>query len=288
MNSIRGVLASIFLGLNTIFWCIPLYIMGLARWLVPIPAARRSISGAMDVVIHGWVGCNRVMNAVLNLHNNELSIKVEQPLATHKKYIVICNHRSWADILVLQNTLRGVIGPLKFFTKSQLIWLPGLGVAMWFLGFPYVRRKGADGATLAKSCEGFKQHPVGVLNFLEGTRFTKEKHQRFESQHNHLLPPKTGGLAHVLGQLGNQIDQILDVTIAYPDGTPSFWEFLKGETGRIFVDINGYPVPVAGQDRSLTEHELIDLKRWTEALWETKDKKLAKLLGATATEPAKE
>lgn len=288
MNSIRGVLAILFLSVNTAFWCVPLYIMGLVRWLLPVASVQKWISGAMDVVIHGWVGCNRVMNAVLALHRNELSIHISQPLSTRAKYIVVCNHQSWSDIFVLQNTLRGVIGPLKFFTKSQLIWLPLLGVAMWFLGFPYVRRRGDDSATLAKSCEGFKQHPVAVLNFLEGTRFTSEKHQRFESPYNHLLPPKTGGLAHVLGQLGAQVDQILDVTISYPDGTPSFWQFLKGETGRVLINIKGHPVPIQGQDRSLTNPEIATLRSWTDTLWQAKDAALAKQLHTTAAAPIKD
>jgi len=224
--------------------------------------------------MHGWVGGNRIMNAVLGLHVNELTLLVNKPLTTTKKYIVVCNHRSWADIFVLQHTLRGIIGPLKFFTKRELIWLPLLGVAFWLLGFPYVRRRGQDSAELAKSCEGFKQHPVAVLNFLEGTRFTSAKQEHSKSNYHHLLPPKVGGLAHVLGQLGEQIDQIVDVTIAYPDGTPTFWQFLKGDAGRVVVDINTHPVPVRGQNRSLTEEELDDLKEWTETLWRTKDAQL--------------
>ena len=280
MNSIRALLALLFLTLNTAIWCVPLYTMGLLRWLIPIASVRAFLSGLMDIVMHGWVGGNRVMNAVLGLHNNELTMSVSKPLSTDKKYIVLCNHQSWSDIVILQNTLRGIVPPLKFFTKRELIWLPLLGVAFWLLGFPYVRRRGHDGETLAKTCEGFKQHPVCVLNFLEGTRFTEAKRVSKESKHTYLLPPKIGGLAYVLGELGEQIDQILDVTIAYPDGTPTFWEYLKGETGRVSVDIAAHPVPVKGQDRSLTDAELSDLKRWTEKLWETKDTQLANLLQA--------
>lgn len=288
MNSFRGFLAILFLSINTIIWCIPLYSMGLLRWLAPIPALRNRISGAMDITMHGWVGGNRIMNAALGLHSNELTLVVNKPLMEAKKYIVVCNHRSWADIFVLQHTLRGIIAPLKFFTKRELIWLPLLGVAFWLLGFPYVRRRGQDRAELAKTCEGFKQHPVAVLNFLEGTRFTPAKREQKKSTYDHLLPPKVGGLAHVLGELGEQIDQIVDVTIAYPGGTPSFWQFLKGEAGRVLVDINTYPVPVQGQDRSLTEEELADLKDWTERVWRTKDAYLQEHLPPQVTAQIRE
>ena len=152
MNSIRALLALLFLTLNTAIWCVPLYTMGLLRWLIPIASVRAFLSGLMDIVMHGWVGGNRVMNAVLGLHNNELTMSVSKPLSTDKKYIVLCNHQSWSDIVILQNTLRGIVPPLKFFTKSELIWLPLLGVAFWLLGFPYVKRRGHDGETLAKTC----------------------------------------------------------------------------------------------------------------------------------------
>ena len=51
------------------------------------------------------------------------------------------------------------------------------------------------------------------MNFVEGTRFTSEKHSRQNAPYRHLLRPKAGGIAFVLGAMGDQIHRILDVTI---------------------------------------------------------------------------
>ena len=46
-------------------------------------------------------------------------------------YLVISNHRTWADILVLQKVFNHRIPFLKFFLKQQLIWLPVAGQVRW-------------------------------------------------------------------------------------------------------------------------------------------------------------
>ncbi len=272
MNTLRGILASLFLAVNTALWCIPLFTVGIVRFLLPIASVKRLLSSAMDLVIDGWVGGNRVMNAVLRLQRFDLTWQVSEPLSLDKRYLVLSNHQSWADIIILQNTFRGILPPLKFFTKAQLIWIPLLGVAMWFLGFPYVRRGGAgDREAMAQSCAGFKNHPVSVLNFLEGTRFTTAKHEKFAGPYKHLLPPKTGGLAFVLGELGEQIDQVIDVSITYPGSSPSFWQFLSGQCPRSSVHIESLSVPVAATGRALTQSELDLLNNWTHTRWQAKD-----------------
>ncbi len=272
MNTVRGVLAALFLAVNTAAWCVPLFTVGIVRFLLPIASARRFLSGAMDLVIDGWVGGNRAMNAALRLQRFDLTWQVSEPLSLDKRYLVLCNHQSWADIIILQNSFRGILPPLKFFTKQQLIWIPLLGIAMWLLGFPYVRRGGAgDREAMARSCQGFRNHPVSVLNFLEGTRFTQAKHAKNQSPYRHLLPPKLGGMAFVLGELGEHIDQIIDVSIAYPGPPPSFWQFLCGDCARSRVHIEDIDVPVAADGRTLTEQELDLLRNWTHTRWSAKD-----------------
>ena len=237
----------------------------------------------MDLVIDGWVGGNRIMNAVLRLHRMDLSWQVTEPLSLDERYLVICNHQSWADIIILQNTFRGILPPLKFFTKSQLIWIPLLGVAMWLLGFPYVRRGGAgDRAAMAESCAGFRNQPVSVLNFLEGTRFTAAKHANAASPYTHLLPAKIGGMAFVLGELGTLMHQVVDVSISYPEGVPSFWDFLCGRSPRSRVNIRALPVPVESEGRALTDAEAAALKAWIDERWRMKDDWLEQLANSPA------
>ena len=186
----------------------------------------------------------------------------------------------------MQNTLLGRIPPLKFFTKRELIWVPLVGVAMWFLGFPYVRRYGRerieqnpelaahDRNAMRKASQGFVERPTSVLSFLEGTRFTEAKHAAQASPYRHLLKPRPGGLSYVATALGDRATALVDVTIHYPGGVPGFWDFLCGRCHRIEVTVDSVPVPepltYAGNDG----REVLD--QWVSELWRGKDRRLAK------------
>ena len=259
-------------------WCVPLYILGIVRFLLPIASVQKFLSGLMDRVIDAWVGGNRVMNAVLRLNYIDLSFDVKAPLSLNNRYLLICNHQTWADIIILQNTFRGILPPLKFFTKRELLWIPFFGLAMWLLGFPYVKRGGAgDSNAMAESCASFRNHPVTVLNFLEGTRATPEKRARSDSPYAHLLAPKIGGLAFVLGQIGNHIDNIVDVTISYPGEPPTFWQFLCGDCKVSRVHVETLAVPVAADGQILDDTQIETLKQWTTERWAHKDTQIKEL-----------
>ncbi len=58
-------------------------------------------------------------------------------------YLLICNHRSWADIVVLCVLFRKHIPMNKYFLKQQLAWVPfhwpgvlGAGYAVYEALFP--------------------------------------------------------------------------------------------------------------------------------------------------------
>ena len=143
-----------------------------------------------------------------------------------------CNHRSWVDIVVVQWLFNRRIPILKFFLKKELFWVPVLGMAWWALEFPFMKRypravlekrPGAAGAgpeATRLACERFRDVPVSVLNFLEGTRFSRGKRGRQYSPYQHLLLPRAGGVAQVVSTLGDRLRAWLDVTIVYPYGTP--------------------------------------------------------------------
>lgn len=284
LDALRGIFAITFIALHTVFWCTPLYVIGLVR--LAIPAGRRRTGGVMNRIVDGWVASNRVLFRVLNLTTINAQFTGTENLSRTGWYLVLSNHQTWADIIVLQNTFLGRIPPLKFFTKRELIWVPLLGVAMWLLGFPYVRRYSREllaanpelrdhdkNATL-RACDGFKERPTSVLNFLEGTRFTKAKHEAQQSPYRHLLMPRSGGLGYVAEALGERVVNVLDVTIDYPNGVPTFWEFLCGRCRAVDVRIDGHGVPEpltllrGGNGRE-------ELKRWVDDLWRRKDERIS-------------
>jgi 1-acyl-sn-glycerol-3-phosphate acyltransferase len=227
MSLIKGTIASLYIAANTLLCCVPIYLLAIPRALIPIPSVRGIIGAGMTRVIDAWVGGNRLLLRALSISKIDVATQLDQPLARDRWYMVISNHQSWSDILILQDTFLNRIPPLKFFVKQELIWIPLLGFAMWLLGFPYVRRysrealaedpslRRHDQEATQRASEFFKERPTSVLNFMEGTRFTPEKHTYQQSKYRNLLMPKTGGFGYVVAALGDRVDQVLDVTIVY-------------------------------------------------------------------------
>ena len=276
MGHARGILAFGFIAVHTAFWCTPLYAMGVVRALL-LGRAKVWINGPMVRIIDGWVACNRAMVRVLGITRIEAEWHGE-PLARDGWYLVFANHQSWADIIVLQNTLLGRIPPLRFFTKQELIWAPLVGVAMWLLGFPYVRRhsraaleanpalRGQDREAVVRACAGFRERPTSVLAFVEGTRFTAAKHAAQESRYRHLLNPRAGGFGYALDGLADKRPQAVDVTIVYDGEVPGFWDFLCGRCRRVRFVARTLPPPQNDRDAIAT---------WIEERWAAKDAELA-------------
>ena len=153
-------------------------------------------------------------------------------------YLLVSNHLSWLDILVLQRVFNRRAPFLKFFMKQELLWqLPLGGLACWLLGYPFLKRyskdylkkhpekKGKDVESVLKACQKLKQSPSAVLNYIEGTRFTQEKHQKQNSPFKHLLKPKYAGFAFLLNELSDQIKHMINVTIVYPHHMSGIWDF---------------------------------------------------------------
>lgn len=290
MNTLRGIVAMAFMAAHTTLWCAPLYLLGALKLLAPRGALKRRLGTPMDRIIDGWVASNRLMIHALRLSHFEPRVVGGAPLSRAGWYLVVSNHQSWVDILVLQDAFLGRVPPLKFFTKRELLWAPLVGVAMWLLGFPYVHRYGRDKlaanpalrerdrqATL-DACDGFKERPTTVLSFLEGTRFTAAKHRAQQSPYERLLKPKAAGVGYVGDALGERVAGVIDVTIQYPAAVPSFWDFLCGRCRHVQVRIENLGVPAAltaSGDRDA-------LKQWVDALWAAKDQRLARGIAVPA------
>ena len=243
----------------------------------------------MDKIIWWWTGGNRWMIKKLDLISPNINWKSEEEASNRNWYLVISNHQSWTDIILLQSYLYGHLPPLKFFTKQQLIWVPGIGLAMYVLGFPYVKRvtkaqiranpklRNADRDNIKQACEGFKNHPTSILNFLEGTRRTPSKQNAQSSEFQHLLKPKIGGIEYVIKDMGDYLHKMIDVTIVYPDGTPSFWEFLTGQCKSVEFFVNHHDIP----PEVLVDDDIerrSALSSWIKGIWLSKDRLIDDLL----------
>jgi 1-acyl-sn-glycerol-3-phosphate acyltransferase len=288
-----GVLATLLLAANALFWVAILLFFSALKLVIPVPPVRRALARVLLRIAEAWIACNSGWMALTQ--RTRWNVEGVDGLDVRSWYLVSCNHQSWVDILVLQHLFNRRIPLLKFFIKRQLIWVPVMGLAWWALEFPFMRRhsdeflrkhpemRGKDQETTRRACERFALIPTSVMNFLEGTRFTPAKHQRQRSPYRHLLKPKAGGLALALNAMGDKFRSILDVTIVYPDGTPTFWSFLCGKVQRIVVRVQRLPVPRDLADADYAGDPMVRaaFQQWVQQLWQDKDAQIDALHGST-------
>lgn len=78
---------------------------------------------------------------------------------------------------------------------------------------------------------------------MEGTRFTKAKHDQQRSPYQNLLKPKSGGVGMALETMGEMFDCMLDITIVYLHGVPTFTDLLKGRVDEVVVTVKEVKIP---------------------------------------------
>lgn len=282
LNHLRGVLVTAIFSLAICLIAVLAVPLALVKLLVPIPALRRAIDRLLDGASNLWITFNTWQQG----HTLPTKVEVEglNDLSRDEWYMLIANHQSWTDILVLVRAFNARIPGVKFFFKQSLLWVPVLGLALWGLDFPHMRRyskaelarrpelKGKDVEQTRKACERFRHHPVTIINFLEGTRFTPAKHAQQNSPYRHLLMPKAGGLAFTLGAMNGQLHRLLDVTILYPEGIPTYWDYACGRIKRIQVHIRQLPIPAEMIGNYTEDAEFrARFQRWVNQLWQDKD-----------------
>lgn len=285
LHTLKGVFFSLVLVANILFHICLLLPLAVLKLLLPVKPIRKVMDLLLNKVAESWIGVNSAW------------IRLAQPSPwpvtgqTHFDYqgwyLVNCNHQSWVDILVLQRVFNRRIPLLKFFLKQQLIYVPIMGFAWWALDFPFMRRGGGkdaakDLATARQSCEKFKLIPTSVISFAEGTRFQSAKHQSQGSPYKHLLKPKVGALAMALDTMGPLFNAMIDVTIVYPHGVPSFWDLLCGRVRdvRVHVDSVKIPAEFCQAEGSLAADFRPKLQAWINERWVLKDAQIERMLSA--------
>jgi 1-acyl-sn-glycerol-3-phosphate acyltransferase len=282
--SVKGSFAAFLLGLNVLVVFLSMLPLAILKLIVRLPVSRRLANRILNFQAELWVAVNNAWIALVG--NRNWSISALPPLQRKGSYLVICNHQSWVDIFILQRVFFRQIPLLKFFLKRELLFVPVIGLAWWALDFPFLRRqvnaKGMENDLRAarKACERFRDLPVSLVSFIEGTRFSEDKRAIQRSPYRHLLKPKLGALGMSVATLADRFDLLIDVTIAYPDGVPRFWDLLAGKVEGVQVFVRTVEIP-----ESLTNGTLIgkrewhkDLGRWIQSLWHDKDALLSDVL----------
>jgi 1-acyl-sn-glycerol-3-phosphate acyltransferase len=286
---LRGAISALLLGLNTIVCVLVLFPLAVIKFAVPADAVRRRLDPMLNAIAQAWITFNGLWIALAG--NVRWNVSGAESLRRSRWYLVEANHQSWVDIFVLQKVLSRRVPMLKFSLKQELIWVPLIGPAWWALDFPFMRRhseaflrehperKGEDLAAIRRACEKFELIPTSVMNFLEGTRFTAAKREAQQSPYRHLLRPKAGGVALALDAMGERFHSLLDVTIFYPEGIPTFFQFLSGKVRNVVVRVRELPIPQAllHGNYSLDSEYRERIQKWVHELWMEKDQILESL-----------
>lgn len=287
---LTGLTVTLLLLLNTLLLIGPLLLIALGKFLLPGKSLKAACSRGVMWVAETWAELNKLIFA--GLLPTHWDIRCAIKLNPSTSYLVISNHQSWVDIPALIQAFNRKTPYFKFFLKQQLIWIPLLGLAFWALDYPFMRRyskafldkhphlKGQDLAITRRACEKFKELPVTVVNYLEGTRCTKAKQIQQQSPYQYLLKPKAGGVAFVLAALGEQLDAVLDVTVVYPsEKIPGFWDLISGQVPKVIIDIQTLALDCAlwQGDYQNDEQYRQFVQHWVTKMWREKDARIARI-----------
>ena len=290
MLPLRLALIFLIIAGNTLLHVPPLLLVGVVKALLPFEPVRLASNPLLTGLAESWIGVNNWMWRTFT--HTHVDLREDAALRMDGHYLVLANHQSWVDILVLQKVFNRRIPFMRFFLKRQLFWVPLLGLAWWALDFPfmgrYTKKQIARDPSLARrdidatrrACEKFRAIPVSIMNFVEGTRFTPAKHDAQGSPYRYLLKPKSGGVAFVLDAMGGGLHAILDVTIAYPAGSPTLLNLLANRIPevRVLVRQRAIPEPLIQGDYQGDRAFRAQFQQWMNGLWSEKDADMAALL----------
>jgi 1-acyl-sn-glycerol-3-phosphate acyltransferase len=293
-RGLRTLIAAFLVIGSTVLHVPVLMVVAIAKALLPVASLRPGFDRALMRIAESWIGVNSALMDAFT--HTRYVVEGAEALRYGGHYLVLANHRSWVDIPVLQKAFNRRIPLLRFFLKSQLFWVPLLGVAWWALDFPFMKRyskeqlarrpelAGRDLAATRRACEKFRRIPVSVMNFVEGTRFTEAKQASQGAPYRHLLRPKAGGVAFVVGAMGDAIESVLDVTVWYDTGKPSLADLFADRIGEVRVQVREIAIPagfVGGDYENDPEFREL-FQAWINDLWRGKDAQLAALAAAAA------
>jgi 1-acyl-sn-glycerol-3-phosphate acyltransferase len=290
MALLRVTLFFLLIAVSTVIHVVPLLGVALVKAALPSERLRRAADPLLTGVAESWIAVNGWLLGLFT--DTRIDVDMGATPRTDGHYLMLANHQSWVDIIVMQKVFNRRIPLMRFFLKRQLFWVPLLGLAWWALDFPFMGRytpkqikrrpelAGRDIAVTRRACEKFRAIPVTIVNFVEGTRFTAEKHAHHGADYRHLLRPKSGGVAFVLDAMGEGLHAILDVTLAYPDGRPSLVDLLAGRVREVRMHVRERAIPqeLLEGDYQNDRAFRVRFQQWMNGLWHEKDATVERLL----------
>jgi 1-acyl-sn-glycerol-3-phosphate acyltransferase len=208
--------------------------------------------------------------------------------------IVVSNHRSWMDSIVMYSISRqvGTNGDVKFFAKKSLLFFPVFGLVGAILDCVIFITREIDKAerrldrTFHSLTDPKRRWPFWMISYLEGTRRTRQKlisAQDFAKKRDlkpleHVLQPRTKGLIASVRALRGSATAVYDITIAYQE-TPDEKRDMTPTFLRTFLTSSAIPRIINVHQRRFDMNDIPEdddaLKAWVYKLYEEKDELLA-------------
>lgn len=294
LNKIRyhcvGVISAAALLAHTSILGVFLFAAILPKLIMPQKIVQHLVDPCITFISSMWL--EGILWWINWVYQPKWNISGADQLSPHDWYLLTANHQSWVDIFVLYQLFHNKAPFVKFFIKKELLYVPIIGQAWWALDFPFMRRyskeflakhperAGDDIKETQKACEKFSRKPSTVMNFLEGTRFTPEKHTSQQSPYKHLLKPKAGGIAFTIQALGDKFTALSNATIVYPGHTPTFWDMMCGRIDHILVEVNSIRIPSHFSTGDYQNDPVLrkEVQDWVSQIWQQKDQDIERML----------
>ena len=200
------------------------------------------------------------------------------PRNMDKSFLILSNHQSWFDIVVITLLTRHRLPSFLFFMKHDLLWnLPLAGVMCWMLGFPMIKRPSRESMRkkpdlrdsikryTQEVCRRIKQSGKrAIIIFPEGTR-------------RRGATLKSAGCSTMINELGEDLGGVIDMTLHYSIKKPTFWALVCGKAKiTVRYDIIEADAGLFGDYHNDVEYK-VRFQKWLSGLWESKTQLLHSL-----------
>src|SRR3990167_9359239 len=130
ITKIRGTIVCVLLTVSSIFMALLIIVTAGIVYVIPNKRWRHAGSAFLQNFPIWWMDLNGL---ILKINTaGKLIFHGEGELKRDGWYMVVSNHQTWVDILIVSLALHRRVPTLKFFMKKELLWsLPFAGLAAY-------------------------------------------------------------------------------------------------------------------------------------------------------------
>lgn len=110
---ITGILSTFLHVIITCIIAVPLITLGVLKYWIPVRWWRKKSSRWLDWLAQTWIQLNIYHQLLLT--GTDIQVEGDLDLRRDEWYLMVCNHQSWVDILVLLRVCNKRIPYVKFF-----------------------------------------------------------------------------------------------------------------------------------------------------------------------------